>query len=607
VQREIPQGLINARRTAATARALMALAALGVAVLDGTSHSVPPGFAVIGFAVIFATSLVQLLLPRPGWLVLEESLAPVSAVLIIGLGPERVTTMSLLWVSTVACGVLARGGRQHWYGRALLIVALVLPIVLHLSLTPGYALLCLATIALLLTCGRITREMRVMHDRARYDADHDSLTQALSRGAFRAALDEIAAEVQNRVVLAGTGTLTLVLVDLDNFGQINKTSGHANGDKVLRAVAERMRGVIGEEGLLGRLGGDEFAAVVRTANPARLGRDLLQALDTPTAGAPAIGASAGVALIPRDGEDADALLRAVDVSLRVAKRLGRRRVSVYEGESFSDQGPGGARETLERLISGDGLDIVVQPIVTVPSNVPHAFEALARFRTRGSSSPLHWFALADEFGVRERLELACLRAALRTYASRPPGTNLSINLSGPLLLDHRTHALLEQAGTLDGLILEMTENSLLEDTPGMHAEISRLLERGIRFAVDDMGAGYSGLRQITTIRPTYLKLDRSLISGIDADPDRAALVSAMLGYARQTGGHLVAEGVETAAELDALLELGVQLVQGFYLARPGWPWPEVRGGRRDQEPADPGRLVRPASLPLPTAFDLPRG
>jgi diguanylate cyclase (GGDEF)-like protein len=569
------QGLIRARRTAASARALMALAALGV-VVAGRFSGVAPGYAVIGFAIIFATSLVQLLIPRPGWLVLEESLAPISAVLIIGLGPERVGTLSLLWVSTVACGVLARGGRQHWYGRALLLASLALPVVLHRTLTSGYVLLCLATVALLLTCGRITRELREMHDRARHDADHDSLTGTLSRGAFRRTLDEIAGEVQHRVALNGPGTLALVLVDLEKFGQINKSAGHAAGDALLRAVADRIRAVAGAEGVVGRLGGDEFAAIVRTQDPARLGHDLLKALDTTTAGAPAVAASAGVALIPRDGEDADALLRAVDVALRVAKRSGRRRVSVYEGESFSDQGPGGARETLERLIAGDGLEVVVQPIVAVPNGVPHAFEALARFRTRGTSSPLHWFALADEFGVRERLELACLRAALRTYSSRPPGTSLSVNLSGPLLLDHRTHALLEDAGALDGLILEMTENSLLEDTPGMHAEISRLLERGIRFAVDDMGAGYSGLRQITTVRPTYLKLDRSLISGIDGDPDRGALVSAMLGYARQTGGHLVAEGVETEAELETLLTLGVQLVQGFYLARPGWPWPEVR-------------------------------
>jgi EAL domain-containing protein (putative c-di-GMP-specific phosphodiesterase class I) len=219
--------------------------------------------------------------------------------------------------------------------------------------------------------------------------------------------------------------------------------------------------------------------------------------------------------------------------------------------------------------------------------------SLARFQTRGTSSPLHWFALADEFGVRDRLELACLRAALRTFAARPPGTALSVNLSGPLLLDARVHALLDEVGPLDGLILELTENSLLEDSPGRHAQISQLIGRGVRFAVDDMGAGYSGLRQITTVRPSYLKLDRSLITGIDADPDRGALVSALLGYARQTGGHLVAEGVETEAELETLLALGVRLVQGFYLARPGWPWPEIR--------TLPAPTSAPASAPAPGA------
>jgi diguanylate cyclase (GGDEF)-like protein len=577
-----PTGLMRARRTAACARAAMALAGMAMAVADGHA-GISPQAAVVGFSIIFATSLVQLALPRPGWMIVEESLAPVSAVLVIGLGPEHVTTVSLLWLSTVACGVLARGGRQHWYGRAVLLASLALPIYVNRGLTWSYALLCLATIALLLTCGRITRELRVMHDRARWDADHDGLTGALSRTAFRAELDRIAAEVSPAAI---------VLLDLDNFGAINKSAGHAAGDSILVSVAERMRRAFGQEALVGRLGGDEFAAIVHHAQPRELARQLLDDLATGAPGIPSLPASAGMALIPRDGDDADALLRAVDVALRVAKRTGRRQLSVYEGESFSDQGPGGARETLERLISGDGLAVVVQPIVTVPDGVPHAFEALARFQTRGTSSPLHWFALADEFGVRDRLELACLRAALRTFDARPPGTALSVNLSGPLLLDPRVDGLLDEVGPLEGLILEMTENSLLEDTPGMHAQISRLLGRGIRFAVDDMGAGYSGLRQITTIRPSYLKLDRSLISGIDEDPDRGALVSAMLGYARQTGGHLVAEGVETEAELETLLSLGVQLVQGFYLARPGWPWPEIRSMDDARRPAPPPAPLR---------------
>ena len=120
-----------------------------------------------------------------------------------------------------------------------------------------------------------------------------------------------------------------------------------------------------------------------------------------------------------------------------------------------------------------------------------------------------------------------------------------------------------------------------------------------------MGAGYSGLRQIATLRPTYLKLDRSLIAGIDTDTERGALVAAMLGYARQTGGHLVAEGVETEAELETLLALGVELVQGYYLARPGWPWPEVRQlgpGCRTAR----ARPTRSAAGPAASGRSLPR-
>jgi EAL domain-containing protein (putative c-di-GMP-specific phosphodiesterase class I) len=169
-------------------------------------------------------------------------------------------------------------------------------------------------------------------------------------------------------------------------------------------------------------------------------------------------------------------------------------------------------------------------------------------------------------------------------------------------MDPRTDELLRSARHLDRLILEVTENSLLEDTPGLVAEISRLIATGIKFAVDDMGAGYSGLRQITTVRPNYLKLDRSLISGIDTDPDRGALVSAMLGYVRQTGGHLVAEGVETEAELETLIDLGVNLIQGYLLGRPDQPWPQVAV----REPVDvPATLSPVRDVAVTSTVSLP--
>jgi EAL domain-containing protein (putative c-di-GMP-specific phosphodiesterase class I) len=122
--------------------------------------------------------------------------------------------------------------------------------------------------------------------------------------------------------------------------------------------------------------------------------------------------------------------------------------------------------------------------------------------------------------------------------------------------------------------VEVTEETLVEGEQ-LHTAIEPLLSHGAVLAVDDMGAGYSGLRQLTSVRPAYLKLDRSLASGIDGDPERRALVAALAGYARQVGANLIVEGIETSEELDVLRTLGVALVQGFRLGRPAAPWPRV--------------------------------
>jgi EAL domain-containing protein (putative c-di-GMP-specific phosphodiesterase class I) len=262
--------------------------------------------------------------------------------------------------------------------------------------------------------------------------------------------------------------------------------------------------------------------------------------------------------------------------LRVAKRGGQHRVSVYAGESFGTEGPNGPRGALARLVEGDGVVIVAQPIVDARDARVHAYEALARFRTgAGTDSPLHWFALADEFGLRDELELACLRAALELFPTRPRGTRMTVNLSGPLLLDPRVQALFASMPGLAGLIVEVTEEALVDFETGLDEVIAPLAARGAKVAIDDMGAGYSGLRQITTLRPDYLKLDRSLVRGIDADPDRAALLSALVGYAEHGRSLLVAEGVETAAERETIAALGIPLIQGFYFARPADPWADV--------------------------------
>jgi EAL domain-containing protein (putative c-di-GMP-specific phosphodiesterase class I) len=285
-------------------------------------------------------------------------------------------------------------------------------------------------------------------------------------------------------------------------------------------------------------------------------------------------------------ENAETLLLAGDIAARMAAERGERETPAV-AESAPEPEPGGAtfgssdRDKLTRLIEGEGLSMHVQPIVDVRSGVIHAYEALARFDQKlKDGSPLHWFALAEEFGMRPALERACLRLALELFLCRPPGTSLSVNLSATVLLDPLTVGMLEGAGSrrpddLDGLIIEITEETLVQGDMHLPSAIAPLRARGAVLAVDDMGAGYSGLRQLTTVHPAYLKLDRSLVTDIDSDEERAALVGALAGYSKQVGCLLVAEGVETAAELRAVRERGVPLVQGFYLSRPGKPWPEL--------------------------------
>jgi diguanylate cyclase (GGDEF)-like protein len=562
--------VLRARRTAAWTRAT--LGAMGIALISADNDLLAhPLLAIAGFAVISISAAVQLSAPRLSWMRVEESLAGVTGLLVVGLQSQRVSVISIVWLAAVASGVLARGGRVHWIGRAVVLGALLLPILRIGDLSLEYAALFGATVGLLLTSGRLTRELNHLLHQARYDADHDDLTGLLSYAAFRSTLEQTVERSER------SAPVSLLLLDLERFGVVNKTHGHAAGDALLAAVGERLLAIAGVERPVGRLGGDEFAVISHTANPVALAQALLDTLPRRSEDDPRpISACVGISQTPADGDSGEALLRAADIALRVAKRSGLAgQISAYTGGSLSGTGERSARGTLDRLIEGRGLSMAVQPIVDPRSGAIHAYEALARFGRRSTDSPLHWLAVAEEFGKRDLLERACLRAALELFVSRPPDVLLSVNLSAPVLLDRRTLELLDRPTDLSGLIIEVTEEALVQSESQLQQTMQPLLARGAKLAVDDMGAGYSGLRQITTVHPSYLKLDRSLIAGIDDDSDRQALVGALVGYATHVGSLLVAEGIETPSELSALVELGVPLVQGFYLGRPAAPWLRV--------------------------------
>ncbi|MFL5843831.1 MAG: EAL domain-containing protein [Solirubrobacteraceae bacterium] len=551
--------VLSARRYAARTRILVALAGLGLLLADRSAdpHALT---AALGLGVILLTGVLEAVTDRRAVLRLEEPFSCLAGILIVGFGAGEVSAVTLLWLVAAAVGVLARGGRVGATGRLLFLATLASPLILH-GFDGERAGLAVGAVLMLLATGRLSRETAELLRRARFDADHDALTGTLAPRALRAQLDAGAAAATPEA------PISLLLLDVDDFAPINKRRGHVAGDATLAGVASAIAERLAEGDVLGRVDGDTFAVLCRGAEPLVLAETLRAAVTGVTL-------SVGVATGPHNGDDAEGLLAAADVALRVAKRSGKNRVIAYAGEPMTSAAHG-ARDALERLIRGEGLHMAVQPIVDLAGGGAHAYEALARFDTGRGQGPLHWFSLADELGVRDELELACLRKALALLPDLPDGALLSVNLSAPMLCDERSRRVFAAAGSLERLIVEVTEEALASDDGTLLDAVAWLRARHARFAVDDIGAGYSGLGQVATLQPTYLKLDRSLVAGLDADPGRAALVGAMAGYASATGALLVAEGVETEAELAALRGLAVPLIQGFLLGRPAPPWPGV--------------------------------
>ena len=223
-------------------------------------------------------------------------------------------------------------------------------------------------------------------------------------------------------------------------------------------------------------------------------------------------------------------------------------------------------ERVSRVIERDNLSVVYQPIYDLSSNEIAGVECLARFPDTGERGPDEWFAEAAELGLGVDLELTAVRAALRGLQQLPSNLYLAINLSPDTLLSGRVTRLLEEV-PCGRLVLEVTEHAVIRDFVRFREALEPLRGR-VRIAIDDAGAGYSGLRHILDIRPDIIKLDMSITRGIDKDPARSALARALITFAADIGSTIVAEGIETAAELTALKNLGAHAGQGYHLQHP---------------------------------------
>ena len=242
----------------------------------------------------------------------------------------------------------------------------------------------------------------------------------------------------------------------------------------------------------------------------------------------------------------------------LAAQLRREEIEQEEGEAL--------RGDVERFVSGHGVWIVFHPIVELGSGDRVGVEALARFGSIPMKPPNRWFAEAARLALGVELELRTLRYALEGLSKLPDGVFLAVNAS------QRVAASTAMAERLDGVehrvVLEITEHEAIEDYGALAEGLAPLRARGLRVAVDDVGAGYASLRHALQLTPDIVKMDISLTRDIDRDAGKRALASALISFADETDMTIVAEGIETAGELHALKELGVRYGQGFYLAEP---------------------------------------
>ncbi len=231
-----------------------------------------------------------------------------------------------------------------------------------------------------------------------------------------------------------------------------------------------------------------------------------------------------------------------------------------------------AEEGIGRLIDGEGLSIALQPIVDLDTRRVVGAEALARFADEnGERLPTEeTFIDAHALGLGVELELAVIELALRNQSRLPEGLYLALNVSPALLGGSELEAVVERGEHgRRPLVVELTEHQAVEDYVQLDGALERLRVHGVRVAVDDVGSGFASFRHVTRVKPEILKLDRSLVSGIDDDPVRQSLAAAIVSFARDVDAIVVSEGIESGDELSCLMELAVGCGQGFYLARPG--------------------------------------
>jgi len=428
---------------------------------------------------------------------------------------------------------------------------------------------------------RDVSERKRLEEQLTHQAFHDPLTGLANRALFRDRVSHALALAQRQ-----GHPITVLFLDLDDFKRVNDSLGHAEGDRLLIAAAERFLSCARAADTVARLGGDEFAILIEHVAGSDGRAELLQRLEEamtypfPLGGNQLqVSASIGVA-VAAPGETADDLLRNADVAMYAAKRRGKGRSETYELRMYAD-----VRERLDmeaalrNALDRGELTLHYQPIVSLRTGALYGVEALVRWEhpTLGPLAPGQFIPLAEDTGLIVPLGTWVLHQACRQvqeWRSAYPETPLcvSVNISGRQLqgtglMEAMGEAISASGVSASGIVLEITESVLMQQTESVQERLWQLKELGVRLAIDDFGTGYSSLSYLQRFPIDILKIAKPFVDDVGAGTEKSALARAIVGLGETLKLRTIAEGIERGDQRAALLELGCDLGQGHYFSR----------------------------------------
>ena len=424
-----------------------------------------------------------------------------------------------------------------------------------------------------------TSEMENLAANMAHQAMHDPLTGLANRVLIVERLQQAIMYAQRKNIRTA-----FMILDLNNFKEINDTMGHPEGDIVLQEVASRLPGALRESDTIGRLGGDEFAVVLPESDATQakiVGEKILECfeenfiLDTQDV---SVGVSVGIATFPDHGDDPDSIIRHADIAMYEAKRA-ETGIQIYNSESDQyTQHRLMLMADLREAIENDELVLYYQPQVSLKTNRVESVEALVRWQhpTQGLIEPEQFVPIAESSGIINRLSEWVLKAATKQWSKwKDEGLDLQVainlsvkNMANTNLPDFLVGLCEQYNVTKNALRLELTESAIISNPDRIMELMSRKELSNFQFSIDDFGTGYSSLSYLKKLKVNEVKIDKSFVINMDQNDEDATIVRSVIDLAHNLGHTVVAEGVETSSVLDDLIRLNCDYAQGYLFARP---------------------------------------